>query len=327
MAVLRPAAFAFLGLLTACGLGPFAGEGGGGSNLPNAGVGPYGKLAVDLDTPIDEPIVLADFGADLLEPALLAREDGGFRIFVERRTEVGASEIWLAEIPALTENPDRPLEPVFVSSQAWEGGEVRAPSVARSSGDDLVMAYEAGDPSAIGLAISSDGGSSFSSESEPMIPDARSPSIAIAGETTYLFFERLDQPGIFVAVRRAGGPFETRALPVLRAGLGAEDFDRVAVERPAVLVRETASGRERFDLFYQGRNGVVNDGDPEIAIGYAGGFGLDDFVRAAPAGVAVLDPAAPSEEAPSVVIEPTRGVMLYVDRRSARTRIGGATSP
>lgn len=307
----------------ACGLGPFAGEGGGGANLPSAGIGPYGELEIDRDTPIDEPNILADSNADLLEPSLI-ESAGGFEILVERRAgDVG--EIWRAAIPSLLERPSEPLAQLLVASLDWQGGEVRAPSGARAQSGDLMIAYEAGDPAAIGIAI--DRGSGPVAEAEPAVTDARSPSLAILDGTTFLFFERPSRSGIFVATSSDGVNFDVAPEPILLPSFRPMDFDRFAVRRPEGLVGTTVSGRRRFDLFYEGHSLPPGNEDNEIAIGYAGGFDLSELIKAAPLGEPILSPGAPNEEAPSVVIEPTGGIMLFTDRRSLRARISAATSP
>ena len=67
--------------LAACGLGPFDDAPGGRDNLPTRAAGPYGKTEIDFATPADEPYVLFEVTANYRDPAPLARDDGGFRIW------------------------------------------------------------------------------------------------------------------------------------------------------------------------------------------------------------------------------------------------------
>lgn len=310
----------------ACGLGPLAGDGGGADNLPTSGAGPYGKLPLDLETPADEPTVLADRRADLTDPEMARRDDGGFRVWFQSRVPGGAAEIDYAELPSLTDLPDVAPHLVLAAELPWEGGEVRAPA-ALVDGDQVTLYYEAGDPPAIGRAISSDGGASFTRDAEPVIAAARHPSAVLAGDTIYVFFESGADPGIFVAESADGISFTVHPDPVLVASGDPEAFDGAAVGNPGAVATRTAAGRIHFGLFYDGRNGLQDEsGEPEVAIGYAGGFDVDALVRFAD-GDPVLHPLPPAESGASVVLEPARGLMLFSQARGARLQIAGAVHP
>lgn len=319
---------AILVMAAGCGLGPFAGEGGGDDNLPTLGAGPYGKLPLDLETPADEPFVLAAAAADLTDPVALLRSDGGVRLWVTRRAPGAAAEIWRAELPALTERPDVPPAPALVADLPWEGGEVRAPAVV-IDGDRLIMFYEAGDPPAVGRAVSTDGGASFTRDPAPVLEGARRPSAVAAGDQLVVFVERVDEPGIFAAVSSDGGA--TLALlpaPVLVPHPIAEAFDLRAVGNPGAVATITAAGRIHIGLFYEGRSDQLDDSDqPLISIGYAGGFAIDGLERFGSGVDPILDPIPPSERGPSAIVLPDRGMLFFSERRGARQQIAAAVHP
>lgn len=314
--------------LAACGLGPFAGEGGGDDNLPTLGGGPYGKLPLDLDTPIDEPFVLTDAAADFSDPVARLRGDGGIRLWVTRRLPGQASEIWAAELPALTELPDVAPAPALVAALEWEAGEVRAPTVIADR-ERVTMFYEAGDPPAIGRAVSTNGGASFDRDPAPVIDAARQPSaVEIDGEIV-VFFERTDAPGIFAATSGDGGAsFDAAPDPVLSSNPASEAFDLRAVASPGAVAAVTATGRVHVGLFYEGRSDRRDDdGDPLIAIGYAGGFAIDGLTRFGDGVDPILAPLAPSERSPSAIVLPDRGMLFFTERRGSRLRIAAAVHP
>lgn len=319
---------ATLALVTGCGLGPFAGEGGGGDNLPTLGGGPYGKLPLDLDTPIDEPFVLSDAVADLSDPTAMLRDDGGIRLWVTRRAPDQAAEIWTAELPALTELPDVAPTPVLVAELEWEAGEVRAPSVL-ADGDRLLLFYEAGDPAGIGRAVSTDGGNSFTRDPAPVIEGARQPSAVSVGGQVVLFFERAGAPGIFAAESTDGGAsFSSLADPVLEINPVDEAFDLRSVSSPGAVAAVTATGRTHVGLFYEGRSDQLDDNDaPLVSIGYAGGFSIDELFRFGDGVDPILDPLPPSERTPSAIVLPDRGMLFFTERRGSRLRIAAAVHP
>lgn len=314
-------------VLAGCGLGPFAGEGGGADHLPTVGGGPYGKLPLDLSTPADEPYVIADSGADVSDPSIRLRDGGGFRLWFQRRPALGgAAEIHYAELAALTELPEVGPRLALAAELDWEGGEVRAPT-ALARGERVILYYEAGDPPAIGRAVSTDGGATFARDPEPVIASGRRPSAIEAEGIVYLFFEVPGEPGIFVATSVDGIELDAEPVPVLGASGVPESFDRAAVESPGAVVVRTRAGRLHFGLFYDGRSGEVDDdGNPVVAIGYAGGFSPFELERFA-GGEPILHPLAPSERGASVVLEPDRGHLVFAEPRGARIRVAAAAHP
>ena len=296
--------------------------------MPTLGGGPYGKLPLDLETPIDEPFVLAAANADLSDPVGRLRDDGGIRLWVTRQQPGQPAEIWAAEMPALTELPDVPLAPALVAELPWEAGEVRAPTVV-ADGDRVTMFYQAGDPPAIGRAVSTDAGATFARDPAPVIEGALNPSAIAIGDSIALLFERDDAPGIFAALSEDGGAsFAPRSAPILEINPVDAAFDLRSVTNPGAVATVTATGRTHIGVFYEGRSDELDDDDePLIAIGYVGGFALDALERFGNRIDPILEPGVPSETGPSAILFPERGILFFSERRGARLRIAAAIHP
>ena len=307
-----------------CGLGLFDDAGGGNRNLPTLGAGPYAKPELDFDTLADEPYVL-DADAQLRDPAVLHRDDGGFRIWLGREpdNQPQQSEIWYAELASIHDLAERGPEQILVPDQAWEETRVAAPAVV-DAGDRLVMYYEGGVTArAIGRAESTDGGFIWTKDAGPVLEGATEPTAARLPDGSWvLFVTRTDQPGIFRADSADGVNFTVADLPAVAARPDqATAFDRYAVSDPFLIVRETAAGQLHWGLFF---NGLARNDD--VAIGFAGSFdGLawERFGGPDP----VLHPGAPVENGPAVVLEPARGYLFFDERSQSRQKITVAVHP
>jgi hypothetical protein len=312
MALLTRAGAALL--LAACGLGGGPeGGGGGGENLPFSGIGPYGKVTdFVLATPLDEPFLLVDVTADLLDPAPLPR--GGATRLLYTRAAAGRAEIWRADVLSLAVEPVD-AQPVLVPDQPWEEERVAAPAPVEA-GELLVVYYQAGD-GVVARAESRDGGSSFT-KTGPVLDDAAQPAAVLVGGVTFLYHERPSRPGIFLAWSSDGSNFQREPDPVLAAS-GGERYDASFVGEPAAVGGVTPAGQVRVALFFtaRGRTGLA-------AVGYAASFDGVRFTRAAEP---VLDPPPPGERGPGPLIGPTSGVLFFVQDRSGRAAIAVATAP
>lgn len=315
-------------ILAGCGLGFGDTPTGGADNLPTVGAGPYGKPAIDFDTPADEPFVVADSAASLRDPAVLPAPGGGFRLWFARTPDdgTGASDIAYAELPAVTELPTRGPEVVMSPDQAWEEGRVAAPAVV-DTGDELVMYYEGGhgDAAATGRAISHDGGTTWQKyDQNPVVPLLR-PTAALTPDGWLMYGVLPGEPGIWRATSADGLAWTLGDAPVIvpRPNL-PEAFDTLAVTDPYILVRETPAGRLHYGLFFAGWDPPADE--PAAAIGYAGSYDgvvWERFGGPEP----VLDPGIPSEHGPAVVVDAAQGVMFFHQERQRRQRIGVAVHP
>ncbi len=313
-----------LALCAGCGLGLLDDASGGNSNLPTLGAGPYAKPDIDFDTPAEEPYVLST-DAQLRDPAVLRRDDGGFRIWLAREpdNQPEQSEIWYAELSSIHEVADRPLAPVMVPDQAWEETRVGAPAVI-DAGDRLVMYYEGGvTERGVGRAESTDGGLTWTrSTGNPVLPGATEPTAARLPDGSWvLLVTRVDQPGIFRADSADGIGFTLADRPAVGARPDqATAFDRYGVSDPFLIVRETLGG-VHWGLFF---NGLGRAG--EISVGFAASFdGLDWERFGGPD--PVLHPGAPYENGPAAVLEPARGYLFFDERSQSRQKITVAVHP
>jgi len=306
-------ACAIMVLAAACGLG--GSSGGGDENLPTSGIGPYGKITdYDFSTPLDEPFLVVDNAADLLDPAPIELPGFAARLFYTRRTGATA-EIWRADLSSLEDEPENAV-PVLVASEPWEQGRVEAPAPFRA-GDVLYLVYQAGDPAApvLGWAASTDGGASFVKRGM-LIEDGAQPSALQLGNATFVYFTRPE--GIFVATSIGLATFAVRPQPVLGAA-GGQRFDARAVGEPAAVGGLSPAGELRIGLFYTGTatNGVA-------AIGYAGSFDGTTFTHSLEP---ILEPGPPSEHGAGPLIAPTSGVLFFSQARGGRAAIAVATAP
>lgn len=310
-------------LSSGCALGLFDEDGGGADNLPTQAVGPYGKPEIDFDTPADEPFVLADRFASLWNPAALARDDGGFRVWYGRE-EDDLTDLWGFELPGVTELPDVPPALVLAADAAWEQGRITSPSIVDLGGGHLVMFYEGGlDDPAIGRADSTDGGATWQKHSaNPVLAGALEPGAGVLEGEWFLFYTRSDQPGIFLADSADGVAWTPRPDPVVTARPQLRfAFDAAAVFNPFPVIERTPAGQRHFGLYFNGE-----DVDGDVSIGYAGSLDGEvwhSFSDEDP----ILDAGSPSEHGPTVVRSPVRGVMFFSEARQGRQRIAVATHP
>lgn len=325
--------------LSACGVGPFTDEPGGAANLPTRAAGPYHPIPLDLATPADEPYLVSDRAAELGDPAPLALEGGGLRVWFTRTpTDGSPPAIWSADVPSVTDLPDRGPALALAADAAWEEGSVSQPSVIDLGGGHLALYYQGGtaDPG-IGRADSTDGGETWTKHPEnPLIPGAEQPGAALLPDgSVVVYFARAVSPtatAIFVARSSDGVGFEVNAKPVVAPRPDtAGAFDSLAVGDPFALVTPTLDpGGEQpiqIGLFFTGTGPDPDDpGMPHTAIGYAGSYGgqaFDRFFGPDP----VLDGGPTSTAAPAVLSTPVSGTMLFVEPKQGRLAIAVAVTP
>jgi hypothetical protein len=319
---MRTALVAGLGCVVAgCGLGWIDDDDSRGG-VPTSGAGPYGRLPIDDDTPILEPILIGDRLATLSDPAALRRADGGLRIWMTYIADAdpARTEIWYAEVPSEYDMPDLAPAPALVPDQPWEGGRVAAPSLV-DHGDELVLYYEFGSPPAIGRATSTDDGATWTKH-DPVLADAAAPSVVHGPDgSTWLFCTRPSAPGAIWRAVDDGAGFAFDAAPVIEPRpADAEAFDRTAVGDPFVLAITGADGRKRFGLWF---TGTLPDPPDEPAVGYAGsydGVTWERFLGPEP----VLSRQA---RGPTVVLSPSHGLMLFAERDRGHLAIAAARHP
>lgn len=321
-------------LAAGCGIGLVDNQSGGSDHLPTQAAGPYGKLALDRDTPAEEPFVVRAFPDSLTDPSVLRRDDGGFLIWFGRTTSTAPdeSQIWYAEIPAVTELPDVPPEPALVADAAWEEAWVGAPSVVRLDAEHLVMFYQGGRTSpALGRADSMDDGRNWTKHpANPLLDTTAQPSAVVLDHgdaTTWLLFaSRPDRAGIFRADSSDGTSWAYLPEPVLTPReTTPEAFDRYAVFSPHVVVQETASSRLHYSMFFNATDSP--DPDASVSVGWAGSFDGIEWRRFESPDGPILAPEGASERAPAVLLEPDRGIMFYSEPSRGAPAIAVAMHP
>lgn len=326
------AAIVSLAALPACGLdllGDY--EPGGAANLPTSGAGPYLKLPADPTTPVDEPFVLTDRAAHLADPAVIALDDGGFRLWFTRTpVDGGASTIATAELGDLGEPPRAAPAVALAADQAWEAGAVAHPAVLARAGGTLELYYQGGgqaggDAPAIGRATSSDGGASWQKDpANPLLADAATPAVIELGGRVLLYHSVPGSPAVHVAEIDDSGAAVPLG-PVLEPRASVKDaFDAIAITDPGVTVVPTLDRAEPERVVLLATGVRLDGGDPVESIGFAGSHDGEAFER--PGIEAVLAPNLPSEGGAAVVVTPTRAVLFFHEPYRSRLAIGVALS-
>jgi hypothetical protein len=324
------AALAVAAALAGCGLDPFGEASGGRDNLPTVGAGPWARFDPDDATPADEPWVLADAAAELYDPAVVRRADGGLRVWMTREP-VGMpaddQEIDYAELASVHAVPDAAPRLALAADQTWEEGRVLAPSVVDLGGGHLAMFYEGGvaDP-AIGRADSTDDGATWQKQATPVLTGATSPSVAFVLGHYELYVARPGAPGIWRATGVAGtDDLVLDAAPILepRPGL-AKAFDAADLSDPCIVVERETTGTLHWGLYVVGYATAPSDaGSGTPSVGYAASFDGIGWQRFGAAKAQL----SPSETGPAVVLEPLSGVMLFADVKRGRRAIAAAHTP
>jgi hypothetical protein len=289
-------------LLAACGLGP---SGGGHEAVPSNGLGPFAKLPFDVDTPIEEPVLVADPDATLGDPAVLA-EDGGWSLYFTRRVGDGPHEIWTVRLTSLTAPPPPPRH-VFASGAA--------PSIVRADDGTLLLYHNWGQ--GIAREHSTDGGATWNWDGVVLL-HLVDPAVLILPGQVVLYAGRPDGGAIVRAVSYDGGrTFPGTPEAVLLPSPDPAAFDHVAVRAPEVQGGRTVAGQLHVKLYWQGENAGGKQ-----AIGSAGSADGRTFTRFF-GGEPVVLPAEGDERAPAVALEPDRAVLFYVEGGA----IAAATAP
>ncbi len=317
-------------VLGGCGLDPFGETGGGASNLPTQGAGPYGRLASDDTTPTDEPFVQDDRDAELYDPCALYGGPGLRLWYTREATGAPADDqqIFYVELPSAHDLPTGAPALALAADLPWEEGRVAAPGVVELGGGHLAMFYAAGlaNP-AIGRADSHDDGATWQKRATPVLIGATAPSAAFANDRVEVYVTRPDAPGIWRATSAGAAPadltLEAAPIVVARPEL-AEAFDAVAVSDPAIVIERQPSGRLHWGLFFVGID--VDDPDPagsHPSVGYAGSFDGDRWERFRGATAQLAAPAT----GPSVVLPPASGLMIFSEPKRGRRALSAAQNP
>lgn len=314
-----------------CGFGFVDDESGGAAGLPTSGAGPFRRLETNVDTPIEEPWLLSQRTLDFTEPALVARDGGGFVFFAARESPeppAGDTQIWRGAARDLTQLPDEPLAPVLVADLPWEEGRVAAPAIVVLP-DRWVMFYEGGLAAPqLGRAESTDGGRTWVKSPAPVLADARAPGAAFDGTDTLLAFTRgttaAPTPGIWLARSADGLTFAADPEPLIVPSGAVDSFERVAVDSPSLAWLVETTGRGHWALWYGGLEEVPDEGDaPRYAVGYLASFDGIAWSRLAGGRPVLAVPAG----APVVVVDRTRATMLFQANDGQRPAIGIALHP
>ena len=311
-------------LVAGCGL--LARSGGGDSDLPVSGAGPYKRLAADEATPWDEPVLLSDGLAALDDPLALA-EGEAIGLWYSRRDAKGGARIEhvdLARLEAAPSDPQVALEP----GPAWEGGRIVEPALlapARPGGKWLLFYAARG---GLGYALSDDGHTWTRAPGPVLVATADEGSLAspallrLGPDRVRLLY--LTRRGIEAADARqsdlanlAPEPLVRRSGPPLVAPGAASWLPLLG--RFTARSQTLSTGRVRHDLFLTGR--AV---DGLRLVGFAASFdGLGFAVAPEP----MVDVRAPEESAPSGIAYRAGSLLFFTQPYGQRSTIAVARSP
>jgi hypothetical protein len=308
--------------LAGCGLGWIDNIEDRTEGLPTAGAGPYARLEIDDLSPALEPVVVADRTADLYDPSMLARDDGGFRVWFSRAVDndPAVAEIYYAESPGPHDVPDVEPTRALAATEAWEEGRVSSPSVLVDDAGGYVMYYQAGAATpAIGVARSADG-IAWTKEAAPVLVDATSPSAVIVNGQPWLFVTRPTYGGIWLAVDRgAGFVYDERPVVVPRPA-AEKAFDRVRVFDPFALAEVKEGGMTLVKLWFAGTTDEPAD---RPAIGFTASFDGVYWPRFGGDKPMLIADAT----GPTVALTPTSGLMLFAEVNRGHLALTAAEHP
>ncbi|MBL4633674.1 MAG: hypothetical protein JKY56_07370 [Kofleriaceae bacterium] len=310
-------------LISGCGLGPFAEEGGGSDNLPIHGGGPFTPLPVDFDTPADEPYVVVTATKSLLDPSVEQQDDNTFLIHYTRLDEEG-STIWKVDLPSIHEVSGTP-ELVLSADQDWEQGQVRSVSLLRE-GEKVTLYYEGGDlDPAIGRAVSIDGGQTYVKDVNNPIVEGLDPNITKAEGRHILVYA--DMANQRIMLRESPDELSFGPARVILAARSSEQgtIDQAGVAAPALRISRTLDGQELFGLYYEAWS-LDNDGEVFETVGYQASFGGEKWERFLD-GNEIVDSGLFGSGGPSPILGPVSGLLFYHQKRQGRGRIAAAESP
>ncbi len=313
--------------------------GGGDSNLPTQAIGPYKELETNFETPLNEPFVLEDIAADLVEPAILDGDQVQGRgdrliVYVERiATAGGRGTIVRADIDPNLEASTEPPEEILAPTEPWEGNRVGAPAVLRR-GDKVILFFEGGDGAqgGIGRAVSMDGGRTFTRlQKNPVLtaPGARQPTVIASPAdparqlSMYFVGDSVRGPAIFLTQSTDDGQSWGAARLVLGADspatsdAGGVQIDLGGTEGPCAFGPTSGAGLPYVGLFYVGVSATRTR-----SIGYAGSFDGEHFERFP--GNPVVGAGGADETGPAVRREGDRGILLYAVSAGGRRSIAAA---
>ena len=319
-----------------CGLGWIDGS-TSDQGLPTLGAGPYARFDPDDTTTADEPWVLQSQTADYSHATVLPLPGGGTRMWfttVDATTHL--STIDTVDVPDVHTLVTAAPSIALFADEDWEEGRVAAPSVVDTTGQDssissaLVMFYEGGVAHpAIGHAVSTDNGRSWTKGGSPFIMNAKAPGAFVDHGVWSIFVTRTDNvaPGIW----RAGagnaltsGSFDV--APIVSPEIGVTGaFDNASVSEPFALITQRDTGTSSRSVWFVGTNDATQ---PQSAIGYVG-TGDDSTSQAGSVWVrfGTQPVLPPSAHGPAVILSPSSGLMFYDDVQRGHSAIAAAHTP
>jgi hypothetical protein len=320
--------------LAACGA--IGGTGGGATDLPSSGSGPFQPLAASDPqwSELNAPFVLQDSGADLDSPAVLV--DGDKMTIWVAATRNHVTDIERADAARL-EDGFGDLTPVLTAGDAWEHGDVASPSLIVGDGSaPWILFY--GAAGAVGYATSADGNSWQKASGPVLLANGAeeggaltSPAAVRIDDRVRVYYEAsgaiwaADTAYADVVARRAltwtrlDGEVATAVRdPMLRRPPWAS---AVAAVRARVVT--TPAGRTRHDLYFTALDATVQTMSATSTCGFAGSYVGTAFEM----GGAPIVPLTQATHAPIATSYRAFELLLFASQAGARQAIAAGTSP
>jgi hypothetical protein len=294
------------GVVALGGCGATGGPGGGSSNLPVSGGGPFTVIGSQSNDVIDAPVVLTDPAIDLDDPDLFADGDA-LTLWVTAHRSTG-DDIERADSKGLREGFGD-LEKALVADQAWEGGSVSAPSVV--PGKPMLLFYQGA--GGIGYATSDDG-HTWTKAPGPILPSLGPPAAVRIGGKIRVYYPKDG------GLSASDAPLsELSSFTDLGPLVDGVPFGS-ALGRAFARSAKTPAGRIRHDLYF-----TVETGNPTVptTCGYAASFDGSEFQVES---TAIVDPKQITR-GPSMAPYGARALLFWTERHGARAAIIAGTSP
>ena len=300
-----------LALIAVAGCGATGGPGGGASNLPVSGSGPFAPLEMEPGDDIDAPVVLTDPAIDLDDPDVFS--DGNALTVWVTAHRAGGDDIERADAKAVRQGFGD-LEVALSASEPWEGAGVSAPSVIM--GPELFLFYQG--TGGIGYAVSTDG-HHWTKAAGPILPSVGPPAAVRLGQKIRIYYPK--NGSLWAAEAPLASTLTFSEIGEMVAGV---PYGGALHGRAFARTANTPTGRQRHDLYFTVATPSATGATVGLSTcGFAASFdGLHFTVES----TAITDPKQ-TTAGPTMALYGDGALLLWIQERGARNAVFAGKSP